>query len=65
MGLGWWIFNKQEHITHWHGGGAEGFTSRLAFCKEHEYAIAVLTNVGSYGHIDEIRNAVINAQFEG
>jgi len=63
MGLGWWIFNKQEHTTHWHGGGAEGFTSRLAFCKEHEYAITVLTNAGSYGQISELENAVINAQF--
>jgi len=64
MGLGWWIFNKQKHATHWHGGGSEGFTTSLVFCKEVGFAATILTNVGSYAESTELLNAVSNAQFE-
>jgi len=64
MGLGWWIFNKQEQPTHWHGGGSEGFASSLFFCKEHKYAAVVLTNAGDYAEITPLSNAVASAQFD-
>ena len=61
MGLGWLIWTNQEHETHAHLGGSEGFSGNLAFRKGPKTATVVLTNCGTHGVADELSKAIFQA----
>jgi len=60
IGLGWVYFKEKKPCRFFMSGGSEGFTSAISFVKEKNFAMAILTNAGSYKGILELSDTIMN-----